>query len=328
MNAAKRYEVAALNAGQEATPTRLPHVLYLAGVPRSGSTVLGQTLGNIPDVIFVGELRLFWRRFANGELCSCGQTLPSCRFWSAVISKGFGDLRSEDAQNLGKLEWGAIRRQAIRSLLPMRRKITGLGRWQPVADARAKLYCSIADVAQVGWIVDSGKDPWFGGFLSRLFGNNFSTVHIVRDPRGVAFSWVKLVKSDSEPGYMPRRHPARSAFSWLIQNFVIQFAMQRQSTSYVRIRYEDLATDPKAVVRDITRSTGIGTDRLLTAEGYEGRRHDLHWVAGNPGVRQSAGSSLQIKLDEEWRNRLPRVQRWLVTVIGGVLFPFYGYPLR
>ena len=328
-----RYKnaVMLLNVGQEtrsrAAPVRLPHVLYLAGVGRTGSTLLGQTLGYIPGAIFVGELSQFWHRFASSELCSCGQALPDCQFWSTVISEGFGELKAEDARILGELEWRLRLRQSISSLLPMRRKTTIPKRFQAIADARARLYCSIASVAQADWVVDSGKDPWIGAIIGRLCKGNFGAVHIVRDPRGVAFSWAKLVKSDSEPGFMLRRHPAKVATSWLVRNLVIQFTLRHLSAFYVRVRYEDLATDPEAVVREIAHPMGIRADLFPVKESREGLRYDLHWVAGNPGVRQSSRSPLKIKLDEEWRDRLPQVQRWLVTIICGALLPFYGYPL-
>jgi Sulfotransferase family len=287
--------------------------------------VLGQMLDRLPSAIFVGELSLFWRRFANRELCSCGQALPDCRFWASIISKGFGELKAEDAQNLGKLEWALRRRQAIRSLFTTNRPIAMPRHSQAIVDARVKLYCAIASVAQAEWIVDSGKDPWLGEIFGRLFRANFYTVHIVRDPRGVAFSWMKLVKSDSEPGYMPRRHAAAVAVSWLIQNLIIQSALRHLSASYVRLRYEDLATDPETVVRGVAQSMGIAPDRLAW-ESRDECQPDLHWVAGNPGVRQSSRSAMIIKLDKEWQDRMPRVQRWLVTAICGVLFPSYGYP--
>lgn len=323
--------VVLLAAGQrvqpKTAPGRSPHVIYLAGIPRTGSTVLGQILERIPGATFAGELSLFWRRFANGELCTCGQALPNCQFWATVIREGFGELKTEDARNLGNLEWAFRRRQAIRSLFPINQRIAIPEHFQAIADARLKLYSAIANVAQVEWIIDSGKDPWLGGIFGRLFGDNFCVVHVVRDPRGVAFSWTKLVKSDSEPGYMQRRHAATVALSWLIQNLIIQSTLRRLSASYVRLRYEDLATDPEVVVRGVARSMGIGADRLQAWESHEECQYDLHWVAGNPGVRQSSRSPMKIKMDEEWHDRLPRVERWLVTAICGILFPSYGYPL-
>jgi hypothetical protein len=323
----KRNEVALLDGREGAvTQAKFPNILYLAGMPRTGSTLFGQILGRIPGTIFVGELSLFWRRLGNGELCNCGQTLPDCPFWSAVISEGFGELKLEDARKLGQIERAFRWIQIISSLLPMRRRITRFGRFRVIADARTQLYSSIANVAQVKWVVDSGKDPWFGCLLGNLFEDSLHTVHIVRDPRGVAFSWTKKVRCDSEPGYMKRRHPAITACNWLIQNLVIQ-ATQRPKSSYVRVQYEDLATNPEAVINKVASSMGIEVDLSLTLETYEGGQNDLHWVAGNPGVRQSAGTHLQVKLDEEWRDRLHPVQRWLVTAICGALFWFYGYHL-
>jgi hypothetical protein len=315
------------SAEPESTRTGLPRLIYLAGVPRSGSTVLGRMLGDIPGAIFTGELNLFWSRLADGELCSCGQPLHKCRFWSAVISEGFGKLGPEDARNLERLERTLRLRQKIRLPLLARRKSAESGQFRAAADARMQLYRSIAEVAHVSWIVDSGKDCWFGMLFSCLYENNFDTVHIVRDPRGVAFSKTKTVKSESESRYLPRRPPVMAAYTWLVENLVIQIALKRQSASYVRIRYEDLAADPEAAIREVTHSTKIRVGQ--EAHGKSGEHeYVFHWVAGNPGVRQAGNSQLQIRLDEEWRYRLPLLQRLLVTVICAPLLPSYGYAFR
>lgn len=312
------------STGPEFTGTRLPRLIYLAGVPRTGSTVLGRMLGSIPDAIFAGELNLFWGRLADGELCSCGQPLEKCEFWSAVISEGFGKLGLEDARNLERLERTLRLWQKISLPLPVGRKITRCEHFRAAADARLQLYRSIAEVAQVSWIIDSGKDSWFGMLFSRLYADNFDTVHIVRDPRGVAFSKTKSVKSDSEPRYLPRRPPVMSSLTWLVENLVIQIALKRLSASYIRIRYEDLAADPETVIREVANSMKIGGGEEAYGKS-EKREYYFHWVAGNPGVRQAGTSHLQIRLDEEWRYRLPLAQRLLVTAICAPLLPFYGY---
>ena len=274
------------SAELESTRTGLPRLIYLAGVPRTGSTVLGRMLGSIPGAIFAGELNLFWSRFADGEFCSCGQPLQDCQFWSAVINAGFGKLGPEDARNLERLERTLRRWQKISLPLPVRRKIATSEHFRVAADARMQLYRSIAEVAQVSWIADSGKDSWFGMLFSCLYENNFDTVHLVRDPRGVAFSKTKLVKSDSEPRYLPRRPPIMAATTYLVENLVIQIALKRRSASYIRIRYEDLAADPETVIREVAHSMNIGGGQ--EAPGKSGKReYHFHWVAGNPGVRQA-----------------------------------------
>lgn len=328
MNAMKQTEGALPDENHSAEPesarTRLPHLIYLAGNNRTGSTVLGRILGSIPDVIFAGELNLFWHRFADGELCSCGQPLQNCQFWSAVISEGFGKLGAEDARNLERLERKLRRLQRISLPLPVRRKIVKSEHFRAVADARMQLYRAIGEVAQVSSIVDSGKDSRFGMLCSCLYENNFDTVHIVRDPRGVAFSKTKLVESDFEARYLPRRPPVISAYHWLVENLMIQIALKGLSASYIRIRYEDLATDPETSIREVAHAMKIGGGQEAHGKS-EKHEYYFHWVAGNPGVRQAGNSHLQIRLDEEWRYRLPLVQRLLVTVICAPLLPFYGY---
>jgi hypothetical protein len=304
-------------------------VLYLAGMPRTGSTVLGQALSGIPDVIFVGELNFFWRRFAQRELCSCHRPLPECPFWSAVVGRAYGSMPAGRAKALAELERHILRRQPVLGLMPARgpaRRAAGIA---TMLAERALLYQSIARVAGASWIVDAGKEPVFGSFLARVDPISFGTIHLVRDPRGVAFSWKKRVRSDSEPGEMPRRSAAVTAVDWLLQNLMVQLSLRKLSRAYVRVRYEDLVTRPAGVVQDIACATGLATTGQ--AEGTDGGRlmgmDEHHLVAGNPAVRQLADSGLQLRLDDEWRIHLSRVDRLVVTGLCSGLMAVYGYPV-
>jgi hypothetical protein len=197
-----------------------------------------------------------------------------------------------------------------------------------VRDERALLYGAIAQVAKTPWIVDTGKDPAHGSMVSRLDGVDFVAIHIVRDPRGVAFSWQKHIRSDSEPGELDRRSAGNSAAHWVAQNLAIQWVLQRRGSGYLRVRYEDFVTRPADVVRAISSATGMlvpNPDEL--ARNLAVRPAELHLVAGNPGVRANRGGGMSLTLDEEWRVNLPPVQRWIVTAICAVLMPAYGYPL-
>ena len=60
-------------------------VVYIAGVGRSGSTVLDSVLGNHPAIQSVGELsRLANDGWIHNFYCSCGEPAKECPFWSAV----------------------------------------------------------------------------------------------------------------------------------------------------------------------------------------------------------------------------------------------------
>jgi hypothetical protein len=302
-------------------------ILYVAGVPRTGSTVLGRLLGDMPDVIFVGELNFFWRRFAQGELCSCRLPLPRCPFWSAVVSQAYGDLTHADAIRMAELERHVLRKQFALGLAPAAWRARSASRVGTMLTERARLYQSIGQLTGATWVVDGGKEPVFGSFLARVDGADVGTIHLVRDPRGVAFSWQKLVQSDSEPRDMPRKAPAMTAVDWVLQNTMVQLGLRRLSSTYVRVRYEELVTRPEHVLREICRATGLGQGAPAATAGPGADPGDHHLVAGNPGVRQLSGN-LRLRPDEDWRTQLPRAQQRLVTAICSGLMTVYGYPLR
>ena len=305
-------------------------ILYVAGVPRTGSTVLGELLGSIPGVIFVGELNFFWRRFAGAEMCSCGRPLPDCPFWSAVVREAYGEMTPGQARQLAELERHVLRRQFALTLAPAAWPVPETSRAGQMLAERALLYRAIGHLTGANWIVDGGKEPIFGALMARADVGAIATVHLIRDPRGVAYSWQKLVPSDSEPGNMPRKAPAKTAVDWVLQNLLVQLGLQRLGTVYVRVRYEDLTSRPEHVLGQISLATG------LTIAAAAAAQHGIvppvasehHLVAGNPGVRQTVTNGLQVRADEAWRTKLPLREQRVVTAVCGALMTAYGYSLR
>ncbi len=306
-----------------------PRILYVAGVPRTGSTVLGELLGGVPGVIFAGELNFFWRRFAHAEVCSCGQRLPDCPFWSAVVCAAYGEMAPGQAGRLADLERRVLRRQFALTLAPAAWPVPKASRAGQMLAERALLYQAIGRLTGASWIVDGGKEPVFGALLARVGAGSVGTIHLIRDPRGVAYSWQKLILSDSEPGHMPRKTAAKTAADWVLQNVLVQLGLQRLSSAYVRIRYEDLASNPEQVLRQISLATGLTIAAAPTADGIiAAAKSDQHLVAGNPGVRRAAADGLRLRPDEAWRTELPRRKQRLVTAVCGALMAAYGYSLR
>lgn len=303
-------------------------VLYIAGLPRSGSTVLGCVLGRLPGTIFVGELAFFWRRFAAGELCSCGKALPDCHFWSVVVGKAFGQLTREEVTELNKLEQQVVRRLRVLGVAPVRWSTHRAKRINIMLEERRRLYRSICEVANAEYIIDSGKEVTFGSFMTRLNNASFNTIHLVRDPRGVAFSWQKQVPSDSEPGDMPRSTAIKTAARWASNSLFIQFSLKRLSSVYLRVRYEDLVARPDDIAREISHATSNIASSNARAGHMIWLSNEHHLVGSNPGVRRNLGDNLRLKLDEEWRTQLPRSQQRLVTAVCGCIMAVYDYPLR
>ena len=303
-------------------------ILYVAGVPRTGSTVLGELLGSIPGVIFVGELNFFWRRFAGAEVCSCGRPLPDCPFWSAVVREAYGEMTPRRARELAELERHVLRRQFALTLAPAAWPVPETSRAGQMLAERALLYRAIGRLTGANWIVDGGKEPIFGALLARADAGAVATVHLVRDPRGVAYSWQKLIPSDSEPGNMPRKAPTKTAVDWVLQNLLVQLGLQRLGTVYIRVRYEDLAYRPEHVLGQISLATGLTIAAAAAHGTVSPATSEHHLVAGNPGVRRTVTNGLQLRADEAWRTRLPLRDQRVVTAMCGALMTAYGYSLR
>ena len=79
---------------------RVP-VLYLAGLGRSGTTLIERTLAETPGVTGLGEVMHLWERgLGRNELCGCGVPFASCPFWREVGARAFGGWERVDAERM------------------------------------------------------------------------------------------------------------------------------------------------------------------------------------------------------------------------------------
>jgi hypothetical protein len=80
-------------------------ILYIAGAGRSGSTLLGQILGQLEGFCFVGEMIGAWQTFGVRR-CGCQAMLTDCEFWAAVrqaAGRGTGALEASELFAFGRL---------------------------------------------------------------------------------------------------------------------------------------------------------------------------------------------------------------------------------
>jgi hypothetical protein len=305
-----------------------PTILYVGGVGRSGSTLVGRVLGEATKSICVGETRYIWSRGLQHNVeCGCGQPFRSCEFWTAVGSDAFGGWQNVNVARLAELDDVANR---LRNLpfhwLPSLRS----GFASVIADYTshlASLYASMARVARANVIVETSKEPNFASLLTRIPNNKVHLVHLVRDSRAVAHSWTRSHRMPSPIGdqqFMPRFNPRNVAARWSISN--LAFHALGRTLPRIRVNYEDFVADPSEQLRKISEFTGeefrLDSTQLL---GSSVRLGDHHIFSGNP-MRSSTGW-LEMRLDDEWRTGLPAVRASEVTAMTWPLLRLYGYPL-
>jgi len=315
---------------------RSPTLLYLGGLGRSGSTIIERLLGQLPGVCSVGEVVHLWRRgIGDAERCGCGEPFPDCPFWSKVGLAAFGGWDNVNLDEVNKLRAAVDR---TRFIPPLARSTLSAEHRRQVADYLSyylRVYDGIAEVTGCQAIVDSSKHASLAFCLRWSEGTDLRVVHIVRDPRAVAYSWTREVSRPDVNGPAAPRDSRMwtyssptAALQWNAQNGAMQL-LARLGTPVLRIRYEDFVRAPSAALGEIAsfaRLPDAATTGFLGEDdaGYWADLAPSHTVSGNP-VRFATGR-VRLRLDERWRASMPAAQRRVVSALTYPLLRHYGYP--
>lgn len=302
-------------------------VLYIAAMGRSGSTILGNVLGEAPGIFSAGEVHNLWRRgLGMGHVCGCGHPVPNCTLWSAVVGDAYrAGGRSVDLADVMAWKSGSVRRRHLIRLLSARR-LEDLGRDANLyGSALSALYRSLAHRTGAGLIVDSSKWPSAAALLRLLPDIDAHVVHLIRDPRGVAYS--RSVQKQNGSRAMRVASPGSIARAWSIRNLMIEAVRRRYpGDRFLRVRYEDFAADPQGVSKEILRMAQAHDAKVPIDEAGSIRLHRNHNVAGNPG-RFEVGPII-VRPDERWKTQMTERAAGVSTAFSLPLLHRYGYPVR
>ena len=308
-----------------AAPTR---VAYVGGWGRSGSTLLDRILGRVPGFVSVGELRMIWRRGLVGDAtCGCGSAFRACPFWTEVGELAYGGWDAVDVSEVMRLRNSLDRGWSTLALASPVLPSSWTSRLARYEDYLAPLYSSIASVAGASVVVDSSKLPSHAFILRRMDGVDPRVIHLVRDARGVAYSWQKDVVKDPNTGEkMIVYRPWSAAARYDLYNAMTSF-LRTAGVPYLRVRYEDLVASPEPTVRRIVEH--VRPEDVPDLSFIDGDTLALgvdHTVGGNP-MRFTQGP-MQIRRDESWRTKLPAGDRAWVTALTAPWLARYGYRVR
>jgi Sulfotransferase family len=302
-------------------------VLYVAGSGRSGSTILDRTLGQLDGFFSAGELCNLWARgLLARRRCGCGTPVPDCPVWRAVLAEAFGGPDQVDAARLAATTRRRLHLRSVPGLL-LRRRRDG-GRRDEYQVALTRLYRAVQRQTGCRVIVDSSKSPVYAGLVAAIPGVEVSLVHLVRDPRATAWSFLrkKRLPDFGDDRLMQRQHPAVSARRWSLWQAVTELLWRGRAGRYLRLRYEDFVGDPQAAVRRIAELAGETPAALPFTGPATVRLAATHSVSGNPN-RFGTGE-VELRADEEWRRAMRSTDRAMVTALTWPLLLRYRYPLR
>ncbi|MGH2704204.1 MAG: sulfotransferase [Actinomycetota bacterium] len=304
-------------------------VLFIAGSGRSGSTLLGNVLGEIDGFFFAGELRFLWERgLIEDRLCGCGNRFRSCPTWLKILEEAFGGADALDPRALIRTQRQGVRIRHLPLILGSRRRDLIAPRIGDQYEILSRLYRAIRDVTGSRVVVDSSKLPAYGNLLDRAPSIDLRVVHLIRDPRAAAYSWLrkKAQPDRGTPGLMERQGPLRSSLLWTTWNAAAEALWRRHPERYLRLRYEDLIADPPRAIRRILRLADEHPSTLPFIAPRSVSLSGNHTVAGNPD--RLATGAVELHPDVEWIVRMRPRDLVLVTAATAPLLERYGYPFR
>ncbi len=315
----------------EVTPIRselkkIP-VVFIGSVPRSGSTIMSDLLNENPHMVNIGELVHLWERgVIDNNLCGCGHAFNECEFWSKVGDVAFGGWHRISGERMHKLQQRADRTRHIPLLLVPSSASFFTASVTQYGGVVSRVLRAILEVSGKPVIVDTSKHVSTALLLRQIPDVDLRIVHVVRDPRGVANSWSKVVKRPEVQGgdaEMDTLHPGRIGMRWLWFNWAFS-NMDRLGVPTTTVRYEDFVEDPASTLDQIFDFAGVeSVGEKLFNSGEPLVLQDGHSVSGNP--RRLEKKPVELRADEQWRTDLDPKMKSVVSAVTRPMLGRYRY---
>jgi hypothetical protein len=300
---------------------------YILSANFSGSTLLAMLLGVQPEATTVGEMRAP-HVGVEDYLCSCGQNIKKCAFWSDVsrlmAKRGVpnfditnANLSIHDVENpyvhrlLDPLPRGPLL-EAVRTV--------GLAvspAWprhrQNIQQRNVAFAEALRELTGAKIVIDSSKIALHLKFLLKT-DLKIKIIRLVRDGRAVTVSTMGHgFKRDSR-----RETVAGAALSWRKNNEAAERILaETPAPQWMFVKYEELCQAPEQTLRGICKFLGMDSQNIV----LDFRSREQH-ILGNE-MRLKSGSD--IRLDERWRKELSPEDLATFDEVAGDLNRKYGY---
>ncbi len=304
-------------------------VINITGWGRNGSTILGKILGEIEGCFFAGEIRNIWNKvLVENRLCGCGVPFKECKLWESVFSEAFNGFDNLDAQGIKKLSRQYDKSKSLPLIFfPAGRKFIN-SHLSSYINNQEKLFEAMKAVTGAKVIIDSSKSPFYGYLLTQVKNIDLYFIHLIRDPRGIAFSrQKKLIQPDkTQTMFMEKHDSFSSALLWNLRNLTSEKLCSNLREKSLLIHYSDFIKNPKAAINTILELIDEHPSKLPFISDDEVTLGTNHSVWGNP-VRFQNGI-VKLKLDEEWKEKLNKKDKMISTLVTLPFLIRYGYSLK
>lgn len=290
-------------------------IVFIAGAGRSGSTILGRVLGEIPGFYHVGELYSFWPySWQENRRCGCGVRIRECTFWGSIVERLSDGKKGLNARGMAD------------SMAQIPRTVEYLYR-SPKSICRANssgvlgqvegFYDEICETTGAQWIVDSSKLPAYSLLLGCSESIEVHVLHLVRDIRGVCYSWSRKAIDGWRPSLR------NQIVKWAGRNAAVEYLSFLHNLHIHRVKYEDFAQQPRKEVQKIMEWLDMPPESNPVSSEGTVELNQQHTAWGNPG-RMKTGE-MQIRCDNAWRNELDTQTRRMIELWSWPMLWRYSY---
>ncbi len=258
----------------------------------------------------------------ENRLCGCGVPFRGCPVWGTIFDKAFGGIDQIDPRKMLSLIWKVRTRHFPLLSLPFGKRLL-IPRLRDVSGWLQDLYLSIHSSTRNSVIVDSSKVPTYGYVVRLLPTIDLYVVHLVRDSRAVAYSFRRRKLELDTPGYLPQRSPVSVSMLWNGMNMGVEMLLKEFPRRYMLLRYEDFVQKPRESIVEILDFLGVEAPMLPFRADHQVTIEATHTVSGNPDRFRTG--RIAIRLDDEWKTKMRRSDKAVVTALTWPLLVKYGY---
>ena len=259
--------------------------ISIIGYDRSGTTFLGSYYTHFSKKVFyAGEIDKALKILESGqvEFCSCGKPFPDCPIWGKI------DIEIRE----GKLN-------NLKDILYRIKSLTG------------------ADI-----ILDTSKQLSFLEEYSKIFAENFYTIHVKRNPKAVILSRMNNRKRRVKQNSHPKPHIAKrynlmmiyDSFEWIYRNYLIE-KMKVQNRN-LDLTYDFFEEELPDKIYQFNRDLNI-------EKGRSDIDNHILW-----GDKRRLNFNKKISVNDSWKEDLSLVQKAVVDIITIPLRAVKGYKFQ
>lgn len=279
--------------------------VFVVGLPRSGTTLLGNILDQHPKVFRIGESHFFEEIYPR--LTKTRKPYSDEDYQTACwqLYTAAGRHRGRRAQT--QIEKYLVFDDLLQSALIQRPDPAGIYQlFIELLGQKADLHLICDDTPRHVYHLDVIQS------LSRA-----SVINLVRDPRDFLISYKRYWQTASK-GERERikrlYHPVNTSLYWRSGINQIGRYSELFSTNRARVlKYEDLVSHPESNVRELCEVLAIPFDSAM-----------LKIEDSNSSFRDFRGG-ISSKSVGRWPRHLTAEERWICELIAGPHMPKYGY---